>query len=90
MTPLRTCVVCRATKPAGELVRVGCDVGRSWYLGTGNGRGAWWCRTGECRRDVPAGRLVRALRRPISSTDSEAIASLLNGEHLDSSGVVRD
>jgi len=54
---LRTCVVCRATKPAGELVRVGFDAGRSWYLGTGNGRGAWWCQAGECRRDVPAGRL---------------------------------
>ena len=41
--PIRTCVGCRRTCEAAELLRVGLVDGRP-HIGPGPGRGAWLCR----------------------------------------------
>jgi predicted RNA-binding protein YlxR (DUF448 family) len=75
---VRTCVVCRARRDDGELVRVGRFDGQ-WYLGRGEGRGAWFCAAGPCRDRLAVGTLTRALRAPVSDTEVAALGALVAG-----------
>ncbi|MBS1838015.1 MAG: DUF448 domain-containing protein [Actinobacteria bacterium] len=70
--PVRTCVLCRARRPAGALVRV--RAGGS--MGPGPGRGAWLCTGRRCVEDPRArSALSRALRSEVSDDDLDSVRS---------------
>ncbi|MHB8827210.1 MAG: DUF448 domain-containing protein [Acidimicrobiales bacterium] len=73
---MRTCVVCRARRDDDHLVRVG-QRGGQWYVGRGEGRGAWLCAVGTCRDRLAAGQLARALRAPVGDAEAAALIALL-------------
>jgi predicted RNA-binding protein YlxR (DUF448 family) len=73
---VRTCVVCRAKREDDGLVRVGRSDGQ-WYVGRGDGRGAWFCAEGPCRDRLAVGQLTRALRAPVGDTDVAALRALV-------------
>ena len=73
---MRTCVVCRAKRDDDEMVRLGRFDGQ-WYVGRGDGRGAWFCAEGPCRDRLAAGSLTRALRAPVSDTEVAGLVALV-------------
>ncbi|MBT8241012.1 MAG: YlxR family protein [Acidimicrobiia bacterium] len=60
--PIRTCVGCRTTKPASELMRVTVPNGEIRRGGPSAGRGAWVCSDNCLEAARTSGRLNRALR----------------------------
>ena len=73
---MRTCVVCRARRDDDHLERVGRRGGQ-WYVGRGEGRGAWFCVEGSCRDRLAAGQLERALRARVRDGEVAAIIALV-------------
>lgn len=73
---MRTCVVCRVKRDDGDLVRLGRFDGQ-WYVGRGDGRGAWFCAAGPCGDRLAVGPLARALRAPVSDTEVAALMALV-------------
>ena len=63
---MRTCVGCRRTAPASELVRLSRTGSGAWAIGPGPGRGAWLCappQAVQCLDQTQRrGALDRALR----------------------------
>ncbi len=62
------------------MVRAGRDVGGEWYLGRGGGRGAWWCRDGECEGSLSVRALARALHREVLESDLASLRALSTGK----------
>lgn len=75
--PVRTCVTCRTRRPQPELVRLvnvkegGIVISPPRDIA---GRGVYLCRDRKCWVDgVEKGRIARAIRGPVTATDSAAI-----------------
>jgi predicted RNA-binding protein YlxR (DUF448 family) len=64
---IRSCVICRSTRPVSELLRLGSEDGRLHLRTIPEGRGAWVCRSQAClvALDRQPGRASRALRQKI-------------------------
>ena len=80
--PRRTCIGCRRTASAVELVRVRRDAA-GLALGPGPGRGAWLCRAHpvECLDLAERGRrLAIALRAPVTSDEVLGVRATLESE----------
>lgn len=84
--PLRRCVLCRASLPKAELVRLVRDVDGRFALdptGRSGGRGTWVCR--HCAGDPADKRLKQAFRgqaadvRTLLAAIAEAPASAMAG-----------
>ena len=82
--PIRSCIVCRARRPKGELLRiVRTPEGRVMLDTTGRiyGRGAYLCNDPACwRRALKGNRLEQALRGPIPPEDRAVLEPLLSQE----------
>ncbi len=65
--PVRSCIVCRAERPATELVRLRERGGVVYVEGPGAGRGAWVCRSRACIEKVDTRALARAFKRPVAA-----------------------
>jgi predicted RNA-binding protein YlxR (DUF448 family) len=75
---LRTCVGCRKRRPAEEMHRVAAALDGTLQVGrSAPGRGAWLCSS-ACF-DLATRRKVfdRALRRPVSNPELEALRATL-------------
>jgi predicted RNA-binding protein YlxR (DUF448 family) len=75
--PQRTCVGCRDTRPASELVRVARTAEGNLHIGrTLPGRGAWLCR-GTLRQcselAIRKGGFARAFRTRVASEELSAL-----------------
>jgi predicted RNA-binding protein YlxR (DUF448 family) len=75
--PRRTCVGCRATRTASELVRVGRDPEGTLQIGrTLHGRGAWLCRDNlaSCSdQAIRKGGFSRAFRTKVTTESLSAL-----------------
>ena len=84
MVPVRTCVGCRRTAPAGELVRIArSPADGRLHVGPGPGRGAWLCgppATPACLDQAVRRRaLDRALRTTVEDDEIAAVRAKLAG-----------
>lgn len=76
--PMRTCVVCRSSKPKKDLLRIvdGKDAIHIDETGRMNGRGAYICKDKKCFEDsIRKGALKRAFRRNIEPEVLEKFAN---------------
>ncbi len=81
--PMRMCVGCREMKPKRELVRVVCNKEGEVFVdptGKANGRGAYVCRSGDCRKKAVK---TRALERAFSMKIGEDVFESLNARIAD-------
>ncbi len=80
-SPRRTCVGCRRSAPAAELVRLHWTP-EGVALGKGPGRGAWLCgdHPTECLElALRKPTLARALRAPVTNGDLVGVRAKLEG-----------
>ncbi|MEC8999594.1 MAG: YlxR family protein [Actinomycetota bacterium] len=79
--PQRTCIVCRATAPVRDLVRIAWpgDADRPVVGGPPSGRGAWVHPTEDCVSALRAECLSRALRRAMTAASLAEVVDVLSG-----------
>ena len=94
--PERSCVVCRVSLPAPQLLRLSCMEGVLLFDrgGKARGRGAYVCPEASCLGGVDAGRLSRALRSQVSLSESmdetlERLGALAKRRILETLGLAR-
>lgn len=77
--PMRTCIVCRETKPKRELTRLVRPAGQSLVIDPGGklaGRGAYLCSDPVCWQGAAqGGALDKALKTELDDQDRELLAS---------------
>ena len=75
--PVRTCVTCQTRKPQSELVRLVKDAEGGILVSPPRdvpGRGVYLCREQKCWVEgIEKGRIARAIRGSVPSTDAAAI-----------------
>ncbi|NBV73973.1 MAG: YlxR family protein [Actinobacteria bacterium] len=79
MTPIRSCVGCRARRPQGELAR--CVIDATGSVGvsrTAPGRGAWICGPGCLEAARRSRGFQRAWKREVDEGALEPLAALLD------------
>jgi predicted RNA-binding protein YlxR (DUF448 family) len=91
--PDRTCVACRTVRPKRELVRiVRTSAGDVIVDPTGRaaGRGAYICRTVECRdKAIHKGGLARALKTQLPTSVRDALGERLTDLNMTIEGGAR-
>ena len=94
--PERSCVVCRASLPAPQLLRLSCMEGVLLFArgGKARGRGAYVCPEASCLRSLNSARLSRALRSGVSLTETneealERLRALAKRRILETLGLAR-
>ncbi len=82
--PQRTCIVCRAVKDKGDLIRVvRTPEGRLLVdpSGKANGRGAYLCRQTSCwEKSLPKQRLAQALKMILTEEELADLRTQLQTE----------
>ena len=75
--PLRSCIACRGKHPKRDLIRVVSTPDGTLEIdakGKRQGRGAYMCRDRQCCEiALQPGRLSKALKRPITEAETEAL-----------------
>lgn len=81
--PLRTCIVCRESKPKKELVRIVKNADGVFVDETGraNGRGAYICKSAECAEKLKKSKaLSRAFKCEVDGETYDKITEFLVGK----------